>query len=575
MATDPTNTQIAEAFDELADLYELDGAIVHRVLAYRTAAKVVREAPSSVAALARAGKATQLKGIGATLEEKIVALIEDGVIPSTAKLRAKYPAGLVAITRLPGVGAKRVRRLYDEAGIDSLEALKTAAEAGKLSELKGFGAKFEQQVLESIAAGVADAPRTRVLLDRAIETGEAIVDFLRAQPAAVEVELAGGARRRADSVKDLDIVVSSDDPAALIKALGTLDLIESASTDGTKGARAMTHSGIPIDLRIVPPAAFGNLLQHFTGSKHHNETLRTQAVKKGLHVSEYGILDDATGETTTCRTEAEVYELLGLPYIEPELREDRGELDPGFTPPELITVADLKGDLHCHTTASDGRNSIEEMARGALDRGYEYICITDHSATHGFGDEVSPDQLKRQIEKVRKADAAIDGIKILIGTESNILPNGLPDYDDELLQQLDWVVCSIHTNFRTKPAEMTKRIVTAIEHPLVDEIGHPTGRLIGRREPYDFDMEAVIAAAARTNTCLEINGNVNRRDLNETHARAAVAGGVKLVINSDAHGADTQYVIKWGVATARRAWITKDDVANTRSWPELQKLRGR
>jgi DNA polymerase (family 10) len=574
VASDPSNAQIADAFDELGDLNELDGAIIHRVVAYRTAAKVVREAPMSVAALTREGKVTSLKGIGATLEEKIVALMETGTIPATEKLRAKYPAGVVTMMRLPGLGPKRARRLYDELGIDSLDALKAAAEQQKLRGLKGFGTKFEEQMLASIEAGAGDAPRARLLLDRALNIGEALVDELRASGAVEEVAVAGGARRCADSVKDLDIVVASDDPAAVIKALAASDLIETSSRDGLKGARAMTHSGLPLDLRIVAPESFGNLLQHFTGSKHHNTTLREMAVRKGLHVSEYGVLDDATGKTTTCKTEAEVYALLGLPYIEPELREDRGELEPGFKPPKLIELKDIKGDLHCHTTASDGRNSIEEMARGALDRGYEYVCITDHSATHGFGDDVSPDQLKRQIERVRAVDAKVDGVKVLIGTESNILPNGKPDYDDDLLAELDWVVGSVHTSFNMTAANMTKRICAALEHPKIDALGHPTGRLIGRREPYDFDMEAVIAAAAKTGTFLEINGNPNRRDLNDTHARAAAAAGVKILISSDAHGVDTQAsVMRWGIATARRAWLTKADVANARSWAQLSKLK--
>jgi DNA polymerase (family 10) len=573
MANDPSNAQIAEAFDELGDLYELDGAIVHRVVAYRTAAKVVRDAPASVAAMTRAGTVTELKGIGATLEEKIVALIESGTIPAAEKLRAKYPAGVVTMMRLPGLGPKRARRLYEDLSIDSLDALQAAAEKQELRGLKGFGVKFEEQVLASIAAGVGDAPRTRVLLDRALEVGEALVEELRAHPAAHKVELAGGARRCADSVKDLDIVATSDDPAALIKAVASSDLVESSSRDGTTGARAVTHSGLPIDLRIVAPESFGNLLQHFTGSKHHNTTLREMAVRKGLHISEYGVLDDATGETTTCETEAEVYALLGMPYIEPELREDRGELDPGFEPPMLVELKDLRGDLHCHTTASDGRNSIEEMARGALDHGYDYVCITDHSATHGFGDDVSPDQLKRQIELVRAVDDKLDGIKVLIGTESNILPNGSLDYADDVLAELDWVVGSVHTSFNMTAANMTKRICAALEHPRIDALGHPTGRLIGRREPYDYDMAAVIETAARTATFLEINGNPNRRDLNDTHARAAAAAGVKILISSDAHGVETQQVIRYGIATARRAWLTKDDVANTRSWAQLKKLK--
>jgi DNA polymerase (family 10) len=298
-------------------------------------------------------------------------------------------------------------------------------------------------------------------------------------------------------------------------------------------------------------------------------------VRKGLHVSEYGILDDATGDTLRCATEEEVYARLGLPWIPPELREDRGELDPGFVVPELIEVADLKGDLHCHTIASDGRNTAEEMARGALERGLEYVALTDHSATHGFGNDVSPDQLKRQIELVHKLNDRLDGIEVLIGTETNILPDGSPDYDDDLLAALDWVVGSVHTSFGMSQAEMTERIVTAIEHPYIDAIGHLTGRKIESRQPYDVDVDAVFAAAARTGTMLEINSAPDRRDLHDVHARAAKAAGVRIIIDTDAHGVSTQGNSRFGVATARRAGFTAADIANTLPWTEFGPLRKR
>ena len=572
---DPTNATIAAAFDELGDLYELDGAVVHRVVAYRTAAKTVREAPVSVSAMTREGRVTSLPGIGKTLEEKIRALIETGTIPAAEKLRAKFPPGLIDMTRLPGLGPKRARRLFDELGIDSLDALRTAAEEHRLRTVRGFGPKFEQSVLDAFAAGIAEKPAPRVLLSKALDLGEAILDGLRAHPAAVRVELAGGARRLADSVKDLDVVAASHDPPALAAALAELDLVETASASGENAARARTHSGVPIDLRVVEPDQFGNLLQHFTGSQRHNMRLREQAVRRGLHVSEYGILDDATGETLRCATEEEVYARLGLTWAPPELREDRGELDAGFAVPELVTVEDLRGDLHCHTVASDGVNTAEEMARGALARGLEYVAITDHSATHGFGNHVSPEDLRRQIEHVREVDSRIDGITVLVGTETNILPDGSPDYDDDLLAQLDWVVGSVHTSFGMSRGEMTRRIVAAVEHPWIDCIGHLTGRKIERRPPYDVDVDEVFAAAARTGTMLEINSAADRRDLSDVHARAAHAAGVTIVINSDAHRIATQGVVRWGVATARRAWLGPADVANTRPWAEFAPLRKR
>ena len=575
MASDPPNLQIAAAFDELADLYELDGAIVHRVLAYRSAAKAAREATVSVAALTRQGTVTTLNGIGKTLEEKLVALLDTGDIPAAVKLRAKYPAGLLEMTRLPGLGPKRARRLFDELGIDSLQMLRAAAEGEQLRAIKGFGAKFEASVLSSLDAGIGERPAQRVLLHRALDVGEQIVAALREHPAAERVELAGSARRQTDSVKDLDIIATASDPGALARALGELELIASATAPNENAARGRTHTGLPVDLRVVAPENFGNLLQHFTGSQAHNVALREAAVRRGLHVSEYGILDDETGETLRCSSEEAVYERLGLPFPEPELRENRGELAPGFVPPKLITVQDLRGDLHMHTVASDGRNTIEQMARAALARGYEYIAITDHSATHGFGDHVPPDELERQIERIAEVNARVDGITVLAGTETNILPNGAPDYDDELLSRLDWVIGSVHTSFGMLSADMTKRMVAAIEHPWIDAIGHPTGRKIQSRQPYAIDIDEVIAAAARTGTMLEINSAPDRRDLDDVHARAAAESGVLLLIDSDAHGADRLQHVRWGVATARRAWLTPEQVANTRPWGQFAALRKR
>ena len=575
MPGDPSNLEIAAAFDELADLYELDGAVVHRVLAYRGAAKSAREASSSIAALTRARRVTELPGIGKTLEEKLHALLSAGAIPAAEKLRARYPPGLIEMMRLPGLGPKRARRLFDELGIESLEMLRAAAQEQRLREVKGFGEKFEASVLAALEAGAGERPAQRVLLHRALDVGDAIVAALREHPAAERVELAGSARRSADSVKDLDIIATASDPAALTSSLGGLYLIESASTPGPHAARGRTHTGLPVDLRVVEPENFGNLLQHFTGSQAHNVALREAAVRRGLHVSEYGILDDATGETLRCATEEEVYERLGLVYPEPELRENRGELEPGFAAPQLVTLADMRGDLHMHTTASDGHNSIEQMARAALERGYEYIAITDHSATHGFGDHVTPDELERQIERVAEVNARLEGIEVLAGTETNILPDGSPDYDDDLLARLDWVVGSVHTQFSMSATDMTKRVVAAIEHPWIDAIGHPTGRKIQSRAPYALQMEEVIAAAAGTGTMLEINAAPDRRDLDDVHARAAAEAGVLILIDSDAHRVATLPNMRWGVATARRAWLTPEHVANARPWAQFAGLRKR
>jgi DNA polymerase (family 10) len=576
---DLPNAAIADALEELGDLYELDGAIVHRVLAYRNAAKAVREASVSVAALARAGRATELAGIGATLQQKIITLLDTGTTPSTERMRAQFPPGLIAITRLPGLGPKRARLLFTELGIDSPEKLREAALAQRLRTVRGLGAKFEESVLAGLERMADESPERasgRLLLPRALELGETLAAGLleRGGP-GTHVQVAGSARRMVDSVKDIDLIATTSKPTTLAKILAQLPEIEQVPSAGKPGARARTHSGISVDLRIAKPTQLGNLLQHFTGSGPHNASLREAAVRGGLHVSEYGVLADGQKKSITCSSEEELYGLLGLDYIAPELRENRGELAAAGDGqlPRLVELQDIRGDLHSHTTASDGKNSIEEMGIAARERGYEYLAITDHSASHGFGDEVSPEQLRRQIELVHEANARIEGIELLAGSEVNILPDGSLDYDDELLAELDWVIASVHTSFGMPEQVMTERMISAIEHPLVDAIGHPTGRLIGRREPYAIDLPAVFTAAARAGTMLEINANPDRRDLSDIHARGAAQAGARILIDSDAHRVDTLANMRWGIATARRAWLSAADVANTRPWAELRGLR--
>jgi DNA polymerase (family X) len=569
------NGEIAEAFEELASLYELDGAVVYRVVAYRNAAKAIREAGVSVAELAKQGRAEELAGVGKTIAEKIDALLETGSIPSADKLKQRIPAGLVEVTRVPGLGPKRAKLLHDQLGVSSIEDLRNAADDGRLKDVKGFGARAEENVLAAFAAGADGTPKARMILSKALPVGEELVAALRGHPAAIRVELAGSARRLADTVKDLDIVAASSDPAALAEAFTGLGAIDSASTFGEAGAKAVTHSGLSVDLRIVPEDAFGNLLQHFTGSGRHNEALRTDAVRRGLHVSEYGIADDESGRSEAFTTEEEVYERLGMQYIPPELRENRGELEAARAGrlPELIELGDIRGDLHMHTTLSDGHASVEEMASAARELGYEYIAITDHSASHGFGDDVQPDVLLRRLEEIRSQPDL--GITILAGTETNVLPDGSLDYEDDVLEQLDWVIASLHTSFRLSEENQTARMLSAMNHPLVDAIGHPTGRLLERREPYALDLDRVIAGAVETGTFLEINANPDRRDLNDVYARAAAEAGVTLLIDSDAHWPETLKNMRYGVGTARRAWLTRDNVANTRPWAELKKLRKR
>jgi len=555
--------------------------VQYRVIAYRNAARTVRDSAVSVAQLARDGKVTELPNIGKTLEEKLLALDQTGDIPSLVKLRAKIPVGLISVMHLPGFGPKRARRLYDELGVDSLDALRAAVEDGRLRDLKGFGVKAEENLRRVLAEQDEDGGGTseRVVLSKALTVAEEIVTALREHPGADRVEVAGSLRRMADSVKDLDIIATASDPAALAAALRELPVVESVSTTGDAGARVTTHSGMKVDLRVVEPDQFGNVLQHFTGSKAHNVSLREAAVRRGLHVSEYGILDDATGDTTRCATEEEVYATLGLDWIPPELREGRGELE-AATPgggglPDLIEVGDVRGELHSHTTMSDGAETAEVMAAAAIERGLEYLAITDHSATHGFGDHVTPDALKARIEEIRALNERLDGIELLIGTETNILPDGSPDYEDDLLAELDWVIASVHTSFQMDAKAMTDRVVAAVEHPLIDALGHPTGRKIEKRPPYAIDMERVIEAAVRTGTMIEINSSPDRRDMNEIHARAAAEAGVRILINTDAHKISDLDFRRFGVATARRAWLTKDQVANTLPWKKFAPLRKR
>ncbi len=570
-----TNAEIAAALEELGILYELDGAVKYRVLAYSTAAKAIRESPVSVSELAVQGRATEIPGVGKTLAEKIDALIETGEIPAAAKLKAKFPPTLIEVTRVPGVGAKTAKRLFDELGVASLEDLKAAAEAEKVRGVKGLGPKAEENVLASLERlGEPGEGPGRLLLSAVRPIAEELAAALRDHPACDRVEVAGSVRRWAETCKDIDLIATAEEPTALSEYLAGHELIAAAGNPGPNGLRAQTHNGIGVNLRIVAPRAFGNLFQHFTGSAAHNVQLREEAVKRGLSVSEHGIADSESGEVALCASEAEVYERLGYAYIEPELREGRGELKAAREGklPDLVSLDDVRGDLHSHTTLSDGRDTLERMAAAGRERGYAYMAITDHSASHGFGDHVSAERLWRRIEEVREWNEGKRGFRLLAGSEVNIGLDGGLDYPDDLTAALDWIVASVHTSFSISEAAMTERVVAAIENPDVNCIGHLTGRLIGRREPYGVDIEAVVEAAARTGTMLEINGNPNRRDLNEHHARLAAEAGVKIVLNTDAHGVNTLGNMAYAVATARRAWLSAADVANTRPWRDFKRL---
>ena len=572
------NAEIAAALRELGILYELDGADRYRVLAYKEAARKVAQSPVSVEQLAAEDRLTELPAIGKTLAGKIETLLETGSIPSADRLKANFPATLVEVTRIPGLGARTARRIYDEIGVEDLAQLKEAAEQGRLAGIKGLGPKTEENILASLAGVTEDGIGERLLLSHVLPIAEEICTDLKDLGVAERIEVAGSARRWAETCKDLDLIATTDDPAALAEALATHGLSAEARRGGDAAASVLTHAGLKVDLRIGGDETFGNLLQHFTGSAAHNVQLRERALARGLSVSEHGVAEVEGKEVHRFTDEAGVYELLGLPLIEPELREGRGEIEAGDTGelPDLITVEQVRGDLHCHTTLSDGRNSLEQMAEAARKRGYAYLAVTDHSASHGFGNDVTAAQLVRRIEEVRAYnESAPRGFRLLAGSEVNIGIEGEPDYPDELLAELDWVICSVHTSFAISEKAMTERMIAAMEHPMVDCIGHLTGRLLLRREPYGVEIERIAEAAAGTGTMLEINGNPNRRDLSEHQARLAAEAGVLIVCTTDAHGTDTLGNIAYSVATARRAWLSAEQVANTRPWRSFARLRKR
>ena len=572
------NAEIAAALRELGVLYELDGADRFRVLAYREAARTVAQSPVSIEQLAKEGRLTELPGIGKTLAGKIDTLLETGSIPSADKLKAKFPATLVEVTRVPGLGAKTARRIYDEIGVENLEQLREAAEQGTLAGIRGLGPKTEENILSALEGITEDGIGERLLLSHVLPIADEICSDLKGLGVANRIEVAGSARRWTETCKDLDLIATTDDPAALTEALATHGLSAETRRGGDAAASVLTHSGLKVDLRIGTEETFGDLLQHFTGSAAHNVQLRERALARGFSVSENGVAEVDGKRVRRFADETGVYELLGLPYIEPELRESRGEIEAGDTGelPDLVEVGDIRGDLHCHTTLSDGRNSLEEMAAAARARGYAYLAITDHSASHGFGNDVSAKRLAKRIEEIRAwNESAPRGFRLLAGSEVNIGIDGSPDYPDELLAELDWVICSVHTSFAISERQMTDRVIAAMEHPLVDCIGHLTGRLLLRREPYAVDIERIAEAAVRTGTMMEINGNPNRRDLNEGHAKLAAEAGVRIVCNTDAHGTETLANIKYSVATARRAWLEADQIANTRPWRSFAPLRKR
>jgi DNA polymerase (family X) len=562
----PRNPEVAAQFELLADLLEIGGEDAFRVVAYRRAANRIRETAGPVAQLALEGRAKELSGIGKTIEEKIVQIVETGEIEALAKRRATIPEGVVHFMRLPGLGPKSAAKIWRELGVTTLDELKAAALDERVRTLPGLGAKAEERILKALAAGTAAPAEARPLLGVGLPAVLAVRDQLAASPLVDKISEAGSVRRRRETFRDLDLIATSKDPAALTDAFTRLPWVVETAAHGETKATVLSSDGLRFDLRVVPPESYGNLLQHFTGSKDHNVALRERAVKQGLSVSEYSITVVESGEELRYPTEEEVYARLGYQWIPPELRENAGELEAARRGelPALVELGDVKGDLHLHSTWSDGKASLEQMALAARARGYMYMAITDHSQRLREG------RLAAQDAEVEVLNERLAPFRILRGVEVNIRVDGSIDLAEEELATRDWVVASLHNSFDKRP---TERLLSAMENPYVDCIGHPTTRKINKRLAAELDIDRVIEKALETGTFLEINGQPDRLDLRDTNARAAGEAGLKLLLSSDGHSGAALAYLELAVSQARRAWLTKEQVLNTRSWAQLVKLR--
>ena len=561
----PRNGDVADQFELLADMLELEGSDQFRPLAYRRAAQVMRETGGSIAQLAVEGRAKDLSGIGKTIEEKIVQIVEQGQIEALAQRQERIPADVVEFMRLPGLGPKTARRIWQELGVSTLGGLKQAAESEQLRTLSGLGAKTEEKVLRALARPTAKIER-KPLLGLALPALRAVVSVLREHPAADQVSEAGSARRLKEQVRDLDIIATASDPAALTDYFTKLTWVQEVVAKGKTKATVVSNDALRFDLRVVPPDAYGNLLQHFTGSKAHNVALRENAVRRKLSVSEYGVQDVESGEVFTDRTEEALYERLGYAWIPPELRENMGELEAAREGrlPQLVDLGQLRGDLHAHTTwSSDGKNTIEEMALHARKLGHSYLAITDHSHY------LRENRLEAQTRELEALQESLGRFRLLKGIEVNIRADGSLDVPDDVLAERDWVMASVHSGF---DRDVTERVLAAMESPHVDCIGHLTGRKLNRRGPADIDFERIVAKAVETGTFLEINAQPDRLDLRDAHARLAGEAGVKITISSDAHELAALENLEFGVAQARRGWLGPDQIVNTRPWRDVKRL---
>jgi len=565
---DVRNFDLARLFYEMATLLEVKNESVFRVRAYQRAAQTLEALPTDVEVVAGRGDLTKLPAIGKDLAAKITEYLQTGQIAQLQTLRAELPAKFVTLLEVRGLGPRTAKTLYDERGVDSIERLEAMCRSGEIIGVAGIREKTCENILKGIE--LWKAGRSRTLLATARGIAGQLVDILTAHGGVERIEVAGSLRRMRETVKDIDLLVTSREPRRVIATLTSLPSVVEVIGRGDTKASVRHQDGLQIDLRVVEPEAFGAALQYFTGSKDHNVRLREIASRKGLRVSEYGVFDEKADRRIAGATEEDVYAAVGLTWTPPELRENGGEIEAaqGGRLPRLVTVADLRGDLHAHTEWSDGHHPLEKLIDAAQARGYEYIIVSDHSKSTAIAGGLSADELRAQVARIRELQPRYR-IRILAGCECDVLQDGRMDFPDEVLAELDVVLAAVHSRFRQTREEMTARIVRALEHPLVNILVHPTGRRLTSREPYDLDMEAVLATAKRNGKAVEINSSAERLDLNDVHARRAAELGVPIAISTDTHYLSELETIDLGVGMARRGWITPEQVLNTRPLDEL------
>jgi DNA polymerase (family 10) len=570
-----TNADVADVFEQVADLLEFQGANPFRVRAYRNGARAIRDLPESVAQIVADPnrELTDVEGIGKDLAQKVATLVETGSLPMLEEILAEIPNSVLAVLRVPGLGPKRAAVLFHELGVSDLDQLRRACETKQVRDLAGFGAKTEEKILQGLAvAAEADA---RTYWAEADAVAQAILEHLRGCKGVRKAEPAGSYRRCRETVGDLDILVVAADAGEVMDHFGRFGDVKDVLLRGGTKMSVRLVGGMQVDLRAVPAESFGAALQYFTGSKAHNIVLRGMAKGRGLKINEYGVF---RGEKRIAgRTEEEVYAALGLPCFPPELREARREFEWAETGslPVLIELEDIRGDLHVHSTWTDGMSSIEEMAQAAKARGLKYVAITDHSKRVSMAGGLDASRLRRQWAEIDQLNKRLKGVKVLKGVEVDILEGGGLDLDDRVLAGADWVVASVHYGQNQPRERITRRVIEALENPHVSAIAHPTGRLLNRRKPYEIDLDAVLRAAAEQGKMMELNAHPQRLDLDDVACAAAKNLGVPIVIATDAHNINGLDAMRYGILQARRGGLTKQDVANTRTWTQMKKLLGR